>query len=60
MKKILLAMLVFFALSFFMINHFFTDMQINKYANLEEVKTDTAIQRGFIPAILPQTLPTRS
>ena len=55
MKKILLAMLVFFALSFFMINHFFTDMQINKYANLEEVKTDTAIQRGFIPAILPNS-----
>ena len=48
-------MLVFFALSFFMINHFFTDMQINKYANLEEVKTDTAIQRGFIPAILPNS-----
>lgn len=52
-KKMLIASVLFFALSFFLINHFFPDTEINKYANLEEVKKNTAIQKGFIPAILP-------
>ena len=51
----LIASVIFFTLFYFLINHFFQDMQINKYANLEEVKTNTAIQRGFIPAILPDS-----
>ena len=57
MKKMIIASVIFFTLFYFLLNftlsHFFQDMQINKYSNLEEVKTDTAIQRGFIPAILP-------
>ncbi len=57
MKKMLIASIIFFTLFYFLANfilsHFFPDMQINKYANLEEVKTNTAIERGFMPAILP-------
>ena len=59
MKKMLIASVIFFTLFYFLLNfilsHFFPDMQINKYANLEEVKTDTAIQGGWIPAILPDS-----
>ena len=57
MKKMLIASIIFFTLFYFLLNfilsQFFPDMQISKYSNLQEVKTDTAIQRGFIPAILP-------
>ncbi len=57
MKKMLIASVIFFTLFYFLLNfilsHFFPDMQISKYSNLQEVKTDTAIQRGFLPAILP-------
>ena len=53
----IIASVIFFTLFYFLLNfvlsHFFQDMQISKYSNLQEVKTDTAIQRGFIPAILP-------
>ncbi len=55
MKKIFIASLIFFTLFYFLLNHFFSDMQINKYPNLQEVKNDTAIQRGWIPAILPDS-----
>jgi len=59
MKKMLIASVIFFTLFYFLLNfilsHFFPDMQINKYANLEEVKTNTAIQGGWIPAILPDS-----
>jgi len=57
MKKMLIASVIFFTLFYFLLNfilsQFFPDMQISKYSNLQEVKTDTAIQRGYIPAILP-------
>jgi len=57
MKKMIIASVIFFTLFYFLLNfilsHYFQDMQISKYSNLQEVKTDTAIQRGFIPAILP-------
>ena len=55
MKKLLIAAALFFVLIFLLINQTFEDMQINKYPNLEEVKNDTAIQKGFIPAILPDS-----
>ena len=57
MKKMLIASVIFFTLFYFLLNftlsHFFQDMQISKYSDLQEVKIDTAIQRGFIPANLP-------
>ncbi len=57
MKKMFIAAVIFFTLFYFLLNftlsHFFQDMQISKYSDLQEVKTDTAIQRGFIPANLP-------
>jgi len=50
----LIASVIFFTLFYFLLNfilsQFFPDMQISKYSNLQEVKTDTAIQRGYIPA----------
>ena len=53
----LIASVIFFTLFYFLLNfilsHYFQDMQISKYSDLQEVKTDTAIQRGFIPANLP-------
>ena len=55
MKKILIAMLVFFALTFLLLNHYFSDVKINKYPSLAEVKDDKAIQRGWVPAIIPES-----
>ena len=55
MKKILIAVALFSILIFLLINHTFEDMQISKYESLEEVKNNTAIQGGWIPAILPES-----
>ena len=53
MKKMLLAMIGFFGLAFIVINYTFPDVTINKYNNIEAVKENTAIQQGWIPAIIP-------
>ncbi len=55
MKKMLLAMIGFFGLAFILINYTFPDVTINKYNNIEAVKENTAIQQGWIPAILPDS-----
>jgi len=55
MKKILIALALFVILIFLLINHSFEDMQISKYESLEEVKKNTAIKGGWIPAILPDS-----
>jgi hypothetical protein len=55
MIKILLAMLGFFVMVYFMMLHYFPDTQINKYPSFQEVKDDTAIERGWIPAIIPES-----
>jgi len=52
-KKILLFILVFGIAAFFMISHYFSDLQINKYPDMDVVKQDHAIERGWIPSILP-------
>jgi hypothetical protein len=53
MKKIIIAILLFFTAVFFMLNAYFDDIQINKYDNLQQVKEDQAIQKGWVPALLP-------
>ncbi len=53
MKKIFISSAIILILFFFSLNYFFDDAQINKYPNLQDVKNDTAIQRGIIPAIIP-------
>ena len=55
MKKILIAVALFLVLIFLLINQSFEDMQISKYESIEEVKKNTAIKGGWIPAILPDS-----
>jgi len=55
MKKIIIAMLLFFAVAYVMIVHYFPDVQINKYPDIQTVHEDQAIQKGWIPAILPES-----
>ena len=55
MKKMLLALLIFGILVFLMLSYYFTDIQINKYENIQQVKEDKAIQRGWVPANLPES-----
>ncbi len=54
-KKILLAMLLFFIAVYFMLTHYFGDVQINKYQDIAMVKQEQAIQKGWIPSILPES-----
>ena len=54
-KKTLFAMLAFFALFYFALSYYFTDVQINKYENLEVVKENQVIEEGWVPAILPKS-----
>ncbi len=53
MKKILFVMLLFFGGVYFALTQNFGDVQINKYDSIEAVHSDTAIQRGWIPKVLP-------
>jgi len=55
MKKILIVVALFLILIFLLINQSFEDMQISKYESIEEVKKNTAIKGGWIPAILPNS-----
>ena len=55
LKKMLLALLVFGGLVFLMLYTTFEDVQINKYPTIEEIKEDNAIERGWVPAILPDS-----
>ena len=48
-------MISFFILVFIVINYTFPDLTINKYNNIEAVKENTAIQEGWIPAIIPDS-----
>lgn len=53
MKKILLAMLAIMGIVYFLFSYFFADIQINKYADIETVKEQQAITKGWVPSILP-------
>jgi len=55
LKNILIAALLFFVAIYFLISSYFSDVQINKYPDLEAVKQDKAIEKGWIPALLPDS-----
>jgi len=40
---------------YFLFSYFFPDIQINKYSNIAAVHDQQAIQKGWIPAILPES-----
>jgi len=55
MKKIIIAMLLFFAAVFVMLQYYFTDIEINKYPDKETVVKERAIEHGWVPALLPDS-----
>ena len=54
-KKMLLAMLVLFALIYFTLTKYYTDVQINKYKDRQVVLENEVIQKGWMPSILPES-----
>jgi len=46
-------MLIIVGLVYFLFSYFFVDIQINKYADIETVKEQQAIEKGWVPSILP-------
>jgi len=55
MKKIIAAVLLFFAGIYFLLTAYFSDVQINKYPDIASVKEDRAIEKGWVPALLPDS-----
>ncbi len=55
MKKLLVIIVVIAGLVYFLLSSFSSEVQINKYEDLEVVKEQAAIQKGWIPAILPSS-----
>ena len=55
MKKLLVIIVVIAGLVYFLLSSFLPEVQINKYEDLEVVKEQAAIQKGWIPAILPSS-----
>jgi hypothetical protein len=55
MKKILLITLALGGSIYLLFSYFFSDIQINKYSDIEAVKDQKAIKDGWIPSILPKS-----
>jgi len=55
MKKILLLIVSFLVLGYVVFIQRYSDVQINKYQDIEVVKENKAIQNGWVPAILPDS-----
>ena len=53
MKKLLIGTLIIGALTYLLFSYFFVDIQINKYASIDAVKDQKAMQEGWVPSILP-------
>ncbi len=54
-KKILVAILLFFVGVYFVLTSYFGDVQINKYADRDTVIQEKAIEKGWVPDILPKS-----
>jgi len=54
-KKMLIAVLLFFVGVYFVLAHYFGDVQINKYSDRDTVIEQKIIERGWVPAILPNS-----
>ncbi|QOR62792.1 hypothetical protein ACM66Z_04835 [Sulfurovum sp. ST-21] len=55
MKKIIFAILLFFIVVYFMLTRYFSDVTINKYLDKQTVLQEQAIEKGWVPAILPES-----
>jgi len=55
MKRILLIILIIAIGIYFLFKHYFGDIQINKYDSLTSVQEHSAIQKGWIPKVLPSS-----
>ena len=55
MKKFLWTLFVFVFVCFFFIFLVFNDTQTNHYSSLHSIKAEKAIQRGWIPSIIPDS-----
>jgi hypothetical protein len=53
--KLLIAAVVVAGLVYLLFSTFFVDVQINKYTDIAAVKDQQAIEKGWIPAILPKS-----
>jgi len=54
-KKIFIILILFFAAVYFLLTHYFSDLQINKYPDLQTVQKEKAIAHGWVPALLPDS-----
>ena len=54
-KYILLLIVSFLVLGYVVFTARYSDVQINKYEDIEVVKENKAIQNGWVPAILPNS-----
>ncbi|HIP18778.1 MAG TPA: hypothetical protein EYG78_05515 [Sulfurovum sp.] len=54
-KYILLLIISFFVLGYVVFIQRYSNVQINKYQDIVVVKENKAIQKGWIPAILPES-----
>jgi len=55
LKKLLFAVLLFFLALYFILSYYYGDVQINKYKDKAVVQEQQAIEKGWIPAILPES-----
>jgi len=53
MKKILVALLLFFVGIYLMLTRNFSDVTINKYPDFDSVKKEGVMEKGWIPSLLP-------
>jgi len=54
-KYILLLIISFLVLGYVVFIQRYSDVQINKYEDIEVVKENNAIQQGWVPSILPES-----
>ncbi|MCD6212586.1 MAG: hypothetical protein J7J02_06350 [Sulfurovum sp.] len=54
-KSIILLILSFLVLGYVVFMQRYSDVQINKYEDIEVVKENKAIQQGWVPSILPES-----
>ena len=54
-KGIILLIISFLVLGYVVFIQRYSDAQINKYEDIEVVKENQAIQKGWVPAILPNS-----
>jgi len=54
-KGIILLIISFLVLGYVVFTQRYSDAQINKYEDIEVVKENQAIQKGWVPAILPNS-----